>query len=135
MNDRIIPLYKKQIYNVPNGAHPSIVVAMYHLKSNKDCDTPVKILFAPINMGKKLQQSVVASEYCTDFPNAQLTDDLETILGGQLEQHLDDNGDFDHRIVEGRLVDIVVESFQGEDHKQPYTFVTGVFPPGTLSGN
>jgi hypothetical protein len=107
---------------------------MGYLRSDKDCENLLEVLFSPFNMGGKLHQSVVASEYCTDVPNEQLTQDLDIILGGQLEQHLDDNGDFDHRIVEGRLVDIVVESLLVDD-TEPRTFVTGIFPPGTLSGN
>ena len=135
MNNKKIPLYKKQIYNVPSGAHQSKVVAMYPTKPKKDRPSTFKILFAPVNLEQKLQQSVVASEYCIDVPNQHLTLDLETILGGELERYLDENGDFDHSIVEGRIVDILVKSFQREDHEQPYTFVTGIFPPGTLSKN
>jgi hypothetical protein len=135
MNKRIIPLAKRQNFNLAPGHYTAVVESMYYVKSTGTCANMFKILFAPIGQTKKLEQSVVAVEYCTDAPDEQITETLDTILGGELEAHLDDCGDFNHEIVKGRLVDIRVDSYQGQNHKLPFTFVTGIYPPGTLGLN
>lgn len=135
MKKRIIPIAKRQIFNLAPGDYTAVVDSMYYSKANETCKNTLKILFAPIGQTKKLEQSVVGVEYCTDAPNEQVTETLDTILAGELEAHLDESGDFDHEIVKGRLVDIRVDSYQGQNHKLPFTFVTGIYPPGTLGLN
>ena len=130
-----IPLVKNQPFNVPEGAYRSKVVSMYELKEKSTCKSAVKILFAPIALETKQEQPVVACEYCKDEPNKELVDDLNTILAGKFKEHLDEDGDFDEEAVEGKLLDIVVRSYHKPEHERPYTFVSAVFPPGTLNLN
>lgn len=108
---------------------------MYSVQGKGKCDSAVKILFAPLCLETKLEQPVVASEYCVDAACEQLVDDLNTILSGGFEEQIDENGDFNEKSVNGRLVDIVVKSYHNGDHERPYTFVTAVFPPDTLNLN
>jgi hypothetical protein len=130
-----IHLLKKQTFNVPEGHYRSKVVAMYSVQGKGKCDSAVKILFAPLGLETKLEQSVVASEYCVDASCEQLVDDLDTILSGETEAHIDEKGDFNEKSVNDRLVDIVVKGYHKGNHERPYTFVTAVFPPDTLNLN
>lgn len=130
-----INLFKKQKFDVPEGRYRSKVVSMYKAQKRGECSESIKILFAPLALEKKLEQSVVASEYCIDCANEMLVDDLNTILSGGFDTHVDDNGDFDHKAVNERLVDIVVKSFHKGDHERPYTFVSAVLPPDVLHLN
>lgn len=130
-----IPRFKKQLFDVPVGRYQSKVVSMYNVPGKGECDNLVKILFAPLGMERKLEQSVVACEYCIDEPNERLVDDLNTILSGKFEEHIDDRGDFSNAAVKDRLVDIVVKGYHKGDHERPYTFVASVLPPNTLKLN
>jgi len=130
-----IPIFKKQTFDVAEGRYKSKVISMYKVQKRGECSEAIKILFAPLELEKKLEQSVVASEYCIDCPNETLVDDLNTILSGGFDAHVDDNGDFDHKAVNERLVDIVVKGYHKGDHERPYTFVSAVLPPDALNVN
>jgi len=127
-----IPRKKKQTYNVAEGGYTSKVVAMYGVQGKGKCDAAVKIVFAPIKLEQRSEQSVVASEYCVDSSNERLIADLNTILDGAFEEHMDEFGNFDEKAVNERRVDIVVSSFHNGEHDRPYTFVTAILPPETL---
>ena len=95
---------------------------MYSVQCKGKCDSVVKILFATLGLGTKLEQPVVASEYCVDASCEQLVDDLNTILTSEAEAH------FDEKSVNDRLVDVVVNGNHNADHERPCAFVTAAYP-------
>lgn len=95
---------------------------MYNLQGKGKCDSAVKILFATLGPGTKLEQPVVASEYCVDASCEQLVDDLNTILTSEAEAH------FDEKSVNDQLIDVVVKGYRNADHERPCAFVTAAYP-------
>jgi hypothetical protein len=126
---------KRHEYNVQTGLHPCVVVGMYDTKGKDTCSNPSKILLAPLGQTDPLKISVVAREYCNDVPNESLREDLDTILEGRLEEHVDADGAFDYRSVEGREVVAVVQCYQGKNHENPYSFVTDILPKDALKAS
>jgi hypothetical protein len=117
-----IPRKKKQNCHVSEGCSSSNLVFMHSVQGKGKCDSVVKILFATLGLGTKLEQPVVASEYCVDASCEQLVDDLNTILTSEAEAH------FDEKSVNDRLVDIVVKGYHNADHERPCAFVTAAYP-------
>ena len=135
MNKKQINWAKRYVYNVQEGLHPCVVVSMYDLKGKDACSNPTKLLLAPIGQTDPFKLSVVAREYCNDAPNERLREDLDTILEGKLEEHVDGDGAFDYRSVEGREVIAVVKTIRGEKHDHPFTFVAQILPKDALKGS
>ena len=127
-----IPITKKRGYNVPKGNHPVKVVDCYPVKTNADCARAWKLVLAPLKLETKTWQQTAAKTYCIDAPNDELTDDLITIMGTEFEDHILDNGSFDTGALIGRHVDAVVEHVQGDRYEKPFTFVSRIYPAGTL---
>jgi hypothetical protein len=117
-----IPRKKKQNCHVSEGCSSSNLVFMYSVQGKGKCDSAVKILFATLGPGTKLEQPVVASEYCVDASCEQLVDDLNTILTSEAEAH------FDEKSVNDQLIDVVVKGYRNADHERPCAFVTAAYP-------
>lgn len=123
---------KRYEYNVQEGLHPCIVVSMYDIKGKDACGSPTKLLLAPIGQTDPIKLSVVAREYCNDAPNERLREDLDTILEGRLDEHVDGDGAFDYQSVVGREVVAVVKNIRGNNHDNPFTFVTDILPKNAM---
>ncbi len=127
-----IPITKKRGYNVPMGNHPVKVVDCYAVKTNADCARAWKLVLAPLKLETRGWQQTAAKTYCIDEPNDELTDDLIAIMGAEFEDHILDNGSFDTDALLGRHADAVVEHVHGDRYEKPFTFVSKIYPAGTL---
>ena len=127
-----IKITKKRGYNVPKGNQPLKVVECYPVKPNADCVKAWKLVFSAIKLETKAWQQTAAKTYCVDAPSEELMDDLMAIMGEEFEDHILDDGTFNTDALLGRQVDAVVEHVHGDRYEKPFTFVSKIYPAGTL---
>ena len=119
-------------FDVPEGNYRAVLSEEIELDQPKNgCAKLIRLKFDILFPESRTFLYRAGKNYCTDPENSDaLIGDLHTLLGDELVNLQDENGEFDLKSLVNREVDIRIEHIHNEKYEKPYVHVAELHAAG-----
>jgi hypothetical protein len=131
-----LQLGTNSIFYCPEGRYRAVLenIGAPNKKDNLGCDEQIRFRFRV--EGEAGAEYLVARNFCANLDyGSDLYHFLEAWFEGGCDRFVDDDNQLELDLLVGERADVLIGHHQSGKHKQPFSRILGIHPPGRLVDN